>query len=124
MEIDLVEAPEIRREMIAAAADQARVQRRLFTPRHLRLAIGMLAEGLRTYLGIDRNPAEKEVLQFVVFELGWPQARPLFEDHDCEPGLRQFARQHSAGGARPDHGEIHGVIGFESASGQECFSVG
>ena len=107
----------------ATAADQTRIQRRLRALRRFRSDVGILAEGLRTQLRIHREPVEKEVLQFVVFEIGGPQTRPLLEDRDRESGLRQFARHDAAGGSRTDHHEIHRFVGFELAR-QERFSVG
>ncbi len=89
VEVDFVKAPEIGGVMSAAAAHQSRIGRREKSAQRLLRGFGrQLAECLRGVLRAVGDAVEKKVLQFIVFEIGGRQARPLFEHQDGESGLR------------------------------------
>ena len=113
MKIDLVETPIVGREVIAAAANHAGVDQRITPPRPLRGMARIISECLRADLGTIRDAAQKAVLELVVLEIGGGETRPLLEYHDRKARLGEFARHDSAGRARTDHDEIHGLAGFE-----------
>ncbi len=118
IEVVLVKAPVIGGEVIAAAADHARVDERIA---HVRAGRGLrriIPEGLRARRRIVGDATQVSVLELIVLEVGGAEARALLEHDHAESRLREFARQDAAGCARADDDEIDRVSGFELARGQ------
>ena len=123
VEVDLVQAPEVRGEVHGTAADVRRVPRGRKLRDALRLLRRGLAERLRVRVELVGERAVEPVVQFVVAEVRGREARTLLEHQHLEPGLRQLACHHSARGPRSHHDEVDGVVRLELARAHDCCSA-
>jgi hypothetical protein len=119
-EVHLVEAPEVGGEVVAAAADHARVPQRREVLHALRRLVGRAAERLRARLRAVEQRVVEPVVEFVVTEVGCGEAGALLHDDDVEPGAGEFARHHAARGARSHHDEIDRLARLVLAHAHDC----
>src|SRR5216683_2316119 len=108
-EIDFVEAPEIRGEVHAGAADAATVKdgalgRGFF--------VGRLAERSGLKFGLVGEEIFFDDFYFVVDEVGLGQIRALFQNDDAEAVFGELLGHDAAGSARADDDEIDFVGRF------------
>ena len=70
VEVDLVKAPEVRGEVVTAAANDARVHQRRIVDDAGRLLVGSGSEGLRGADGVVHQPVGEPVVELSVLEVG------------------------------------------------------
>ncbi len=99
MKVDLVEAPEVRSEVDAAATHQARVYQRRVVHRASGFGGRVVAIGLWIVDRIVGKAVREPVTQLIMLEVGRSQAGALFQNHDIEAGLGELARKYPTGGA-------------------------
>jgi len=96
-EVDLVEAPVVRREVDAATAHEPSIEED--TGVLLGLLVRRRRERLRLQLRVVDDAAAEEVLELVVLELSRLEAWSLLEHHDSQAGRRELFRDDPPGRA-------------------------
>src|SRR5262245_13191837 len=111
VEIAGAEAPVVRGEVHAAAADGIGI-------RQAQTRLGLFLGGLPPGLDMRRRNVAVLVVddrtEFVVLEIGARVLLPLLEQHNVVAHARELARHRTAGRPGADHHEVHGVVRVES----------
>src|SRR5580704_12320021 len=108
-EIDFVEAPEIRREMRARAADQAAVDQSAL---RFGFVLGRFSKSCWLKLRMIRQKILVEDFYFVVNKIFLGEVRALFENDHVEAVAGQFLGEDAAGGTGADDDEIDFISCF------------
>src|SRR5437899_12413297 len=104
-----MEAPAIRGEMVAGAADGAAVNESTL---RLGSVLGRFAKSVGLQFGMIGEQVFLQNLDFVVREIGFGKVRTLFEDDDAEAVGGKFFGEHAARGAGPHYDKVHGLGSF------------